>query len=44
MNKRIKVIQRIAYGYRDTAYFFLRRSVPRFRAKCGEPKNDVTQN
>jgi transposase len=24
MNDRIKVIQRMAYGYRDTEYFFLR--------------------
>ena len=24
MNNRIKVIKRMAYGYRDTAYFFLK--------------------
>jgi transposase len=24
MNNRIKVIKRMAYGYRDTDYFFLR--------------------
>jgi transposase len=24
MNKRIKVIKRMAYGYRDTDYFFLK--------------------
>jgi transposase len=24
MNNRIKVIKRTAYGYRDTAYFFLK--------------------
>lgn len=27
MNNRIKVIKRMAYGYRDTAYFFLKIKV-----------------
>ncbi|MDN3526389.1 transposase [Halomonas sabkhae] len=36
MNNRIKVIKRMAYGYRDTEYFFLkiRAALP---AKCDEP-------
>ncbi|GAB3338902.1 hypothetical protein GCM10027512_06050 [Chromohalobacter beijerinckii] len=37
INNRIKIIKRMAYGYRDTAYFFL-KSVPRIPAKCDEPQ------
>nr|WP_256961122.1 ISL3 family transposase [Salinicola salarius] len=36
MNNRIKVIKRMAYGYRDTAYFFLKIRAA-FPAKCDEP-------